>query len=328
MPPLHQLHKQRNRLDTILLLGGMLLLLLTLCTSLFGSDGLLLMLFSILLLLLFTPRASAWLTLRIHHARQLSFNSVPGLYRIVDRLAYKAGLPQTPILFYIPSGSPNAFAMLEHDQPLIAVTDALLRQLNQDELTAVLAHEISHIRNGDLQIMMVAELLNRLTSILFTAGWMMLVIVLPLWLLSDISIPWLTILLLLTAPLATTLMQLALSRTREFDADLDAALLTRDPATLAAALIKIDRFGANWWSLLLPTRSHADTTWARSHPSTAERVRRLRALEAEQQQQYPSWHHPFLMSNRLMSEPDRPFRVPDRGSSVNPSTLGDGQVAL
>ena len=87
---------------------------------------------------------------------------------------------------------------------------------------------------------------------------------------------------------------------------LDTALLTHDPATLAAALIKIDRFGVNWWALLLPTRSQADTSWARSHPSTAERVHRLRALDAEQQQQYPSWH-PFLMPNRLMNQPARPF---------------------
>jgi len=87
---------------------------------------------------------------------------------------------------------------------------------------------------------------------------------------------------------------------------LDTALLSRDAATLAAALIKIDRFGANWWSLLLPTRSHADTSWAGSHPSTAARVRRLRTLDVEQQQQYPSWH-PFLMPNRLMHEPALPF---------------------
>jgi len=302
MSPLHQAHKLRNKLHSALLLSAMLLLLLALCVSLFGGNGLLLMLFASGLLL-FTPRASAWLTLRLHRARPLCFDAAPELYRIVDRLAQRAALPAHPLLFYIPSTTPNAFAMTEHGQPLIAVTEALLSQLNQQELTGVLAHEISHIRNGDLQVMMIAEMLNRLTSILSTAGWMVLVIFLPLWLVSDIPLPWPAMLLLLTAPMAATLLQLALSRTREFDADLDAARLTGDPATLAAALIKIDRFGANWWSLLLPARRHAGTSWARTHPSTAERVRRLQTLDAEHRQAC-SPVHPLLIPNRLISATD------------------------
>jgi heat shock protein HtpX len=282
MSPLHQSHKQRNRFHTTLLIANMLLLLLLLCLSLFGSDGVLLMLFAFGLLVLFTPRASAWLTLRLHHARQLPFDAAPNLYRIVEQLSQRAGLEQHPLLFYIPSATPNAFAMLEGDQPLIAVTDALLNRLNQAELTAVLAHEISHIRNGDLVVMMFADLLNRLTSSLSTVGWLMLVLFLPVWLLSDVMLPWLAIVLLLLAPLASTLLQLALSRTREFDADLDAAELTGDPATLATALMKIEQSHDKWWFLLLPSRHSENPAWTRTHPSTAERVRRLRALAAEQ----------------------------------------------
>ncbi len=301
MSSLHQTHKLRNQLHSMLLLSAMLLLLLSLCTSLFGSNGLLLMLFASALLL-FTPRASAWLTLRLHRARPLSFDEAPQLYRIVDRLADRAELPAHPLLFYIPSATPNAFAMSERGQPLIAVTEGLLHQLDQQQLTAVLAHEISHIRNGDLQVMMIAEMLNRLTASLSTTGWIMLLIFLPLWMVSDLPLPWLAIGLLLTAPLAATLLQLALSRTREFDADLEAARLTGNPQALASALVSIDRFGANWWSLLLPNRGHPSDAWVRTHPSTAERVRRLRQLAAEQQQAASPWP-PFLTPAPLITIP-------------------------
>lgn len=283
MPSMHEAHKRRNTLHTALLFGAMLLLLLALTTSLFGSDALLLMLITFGMLLLFTPRASAWLILRLHHARQLPFDSAPELYRIVQNLARRAELPQYPLLFYIPSATPNAFAMQEHGQPLIAVTDGLLNSLNQDEITAVMAHEISHIRNGDLYVMMAADLITRLTSSFATAGWLILLISLPVWLLTGIAMPWLAVLLLLLAPLASTLLQLALSRTREFDADLDAARITADPAALARALLKLEQSNKHWWRWLIPLQYKADYSWMHSHPSTKERVRRLRSLAAEQQ---------------------------------------------
>jgi len=282
MSPLHKTNKLRNRVHSVLLLAAMLLLLLALCTSLFGNNGLLLLLFTLGLSLLFTPRASAWLTLRLYHARQLPFEAAPQLYRIVDQLARKAGLKTHTTLFYIPGRLPNAVAMQERGQPLIAVTDALLRNLDQDEIAAVLAHEISHIRNDDLNVMMLADLLTRLTSVLSTAGWVMLIIFLPLWLLTDTMLPWLAIALLMFAPIASALLQLALSRTREFDADMDAARLTGNPAALARALIKIERGGNGWWNLFLPPR-HSPDSWARTHPPTEERVRRLRALAVEQE---------------------------------------------
>ena len=288
MSPLHQAHKQRNQRQSILLLATMLLLLLLLCTSLFGHNGWLFMLVAIALLLLFSPRASAWLTLRLHHARPLPFEMAPELYRTVDRLAERAQLQQHPLLFYIPSSTPNAFALLENKQPLIAVTDGLLRRLDHAELTAVLAHEISHIRNGDLDVMLLADLLTRLTSSLSTAGWFMLAICLPAWILSDIALPWPAFVLLMLAPLATSLLQLALSRTREFDADLEAIGLTGSPATLARALLKIEQNHGNWWTLLFPARHSIDPVWMRTHPSTRERVRRLRMLATEQYYPMPT----------------------------------------
>jgi heat shock protein HtpX len=304
MSPLHQSHKLRNSMHTLILLSGMLLLLLALFTSLFGSEGIVMMLFSFALLLLFTPRASAWLVLRLHRARQLPFASAPELYRIVEQLARHAELSEHPLLFYIPSPTPNAFAMSERGQPLIAVTDGLLEHLDSNEIAAVLAHEISHIRNGDLNVMMAADLISRMTGSLATVGWLMLVINLPLWLLTGTALPWLAILLLLFAPLASTLLQLALSRTREFDADLDAARITGDAGALARALLKLEQVNSRWWNWLIPMRHEAGSSWARTHPSTRERVRRLRALAAEQQA-HASGPAGFYPPYRFIAEPVR-----------------------
>jgi heat shock protein HtpX len=309
MTALHyQLHKQRNSLHTLLLLSGMLLLLVALGTSLLGTDGLALMLLVIGALLLFTPKASAWLTLRLYRARQLPFDSMPDIYRMLERLARQAGLSQQPLLFYVPSTVPNAFAMLENEQPLIAVTDGLLRSLNQREMTAVLAHEISHICNGDLSVMMIADLLNRLTASLSTVGWLMLLFLLPVWLLTELTLPWLTILLLLLAPGLANLLQLALSRSREFDADLDAVHLTGDPSGLARALVKIERTTGKWWlNLLLPARRSTDPSWLRSHPSTEERIRRLNVLAADTSRPMPESSAPITIAPqyRIIIRPER-----------------------
>jgi heat shock protein HtpX len=89
----------------------------------------------------------------------------------------------------------------------------------------------------------------------------------------------------LLAPGVANLLQLALSRTREFDADLDAVQLTNDPAALARALVKIEQASGRWWSFLLPARRSTDPSWIRTHPSTEERVRRLNALAADADRQ-------------------------------------------
>lgn len=305
MSPLHRFHKQRNLLHTVLLLGGMFLLLVALCNSLFGGNGLLMVVILIAMLLLFTPRASAWLTLRLYRARQLSFAEAPGLYRIVESLSQRAGVDRHPVLFYLPTATPNAFAMMERDQPLIAVTDGLLRLLNRDELAAVLAHEVSHIRNGDLQVMMIAEMIVRLTASLASTGWLMLILLLPLWLVAGVTIPFTALLLLLSAPLLSMLLQRALSRTREFDADLDAVGITGRPAALASALVKLEQTSGRWWYRMLPWPGHGGSGLLLTHPATEERVARLRDLALEQRGHlfgFPGGHpgEHFLISDRWL----------------------------
>ena len=276
----HQLIKQRNTLQTLLLLCCMCLLLIMVGVSIFGSSSIPMILFVAVVATLLSPKASAWLTLRLYRARQLAPHNAPELYQIVEELTQRAGISTVPLLFYIPSSSKNGFAMLAGEQPIIAVTDGLLRILDLREIRAVLAHEVSHIKNGDLKLMMLADLLSRLTALLASSGWLLLLLFLPIYLFSQIQLPWLSIVLLLAAPTLANLLQLALSRTREFDADADAAMLTGDPAGLAAALTKIETHNQPWWiKITLPGRN-SDPSLLRSHPPTEERIERLQQLAA------------------------------------------------
>jgi heat shock protein HtpX len=173
----------------------------------------------------------------------------------------------------------NAFAVGRREDAVIAVTDGMLRVLNLRELTGVLAHEISHIRNRDLWLMGIADLAGRLTRLMTLLGLALLLVNLPLWLGGVASVPWLLIPLLVFAPQITVLLQLALSRAREFDADLDAAGLTGDPDGLASALAKLERYQHGVWEqILLPGQRLPEPSVLRTHPPTAERIARLEAL--------------------------------------------------
>ena len=285
---------------SLLLLAAMLVLFMLLGRVLFGPGGGILLLFGMLLLIAFMPRASAWLTLRLYRAELLSPAQAPGLFHMVDTLRRRAGLEQMPMLFLVPSSTPNAFAMLHGERTLIAVTDGLIRLLDRRQLAGVLAHEISHIRHGDLYVMQLADLLTRLTATLADIGWLTLLLWLPFSLLAGMSMPWFAVLLLLVAPVLSSLLQLALSRTREFDADLGAVELTGDAEGLAVALLRIEQGATPWWQwLLLPGRQRAAPSLLRTHPLVSERVQRLREVAQQQPQAGRSWFsdsEPFLQS--------------------------------
>lgn len=150
------------------------------------------------------------------------------------------------------------------------------------ELAGVLAHELSHVRNNDLWIMNLADAISRLTMVMSYVGMILLLVSLPLALIGLATVPWLLVLLLAFSPTIAALLQLALSRAREFDADLDAAGLTRDLAGLASALRKLElaQGGGLWERILLPGRRVPDPSLLRSHPPIEERIRRLHALQA------------------------------------------------
>jgi heat shock protein HtpX len=203
----------------------------------------------------------------------------------MEELAQRAQLPYVPALYYVPSRMLNAFAVGTRRNAAIGLTDGLLRGLNLRELTGVLAHEMSHIRNNDMRSMSVADVISRVTNLFSTFGKFLLLVNLPLIFMGSAPISWWAILLLIVAPFISGLLQLALSRTREFDADLDAIQLTHDPVGLMNALQKLEYYATNiWQQVLFPGRGVPDPSIFRTHPHTKDRLARLQELNPQQYQ--------------------------------------------
>ena len=141
----------------------------------------------------------------------------------------------------------NAFATGSPDNAVIGITEGLLRRLSLRELAGVLAHELSHVRNNDLSVMSLADTMTRFTQVLSYLAVILAIFNLPAWLLGDADMPFAALLLLYLAPTIGSLLQLGLSRTREYDADLEAAELTGDPRGLASALDKLERYQGQFW---------------------------------------------------------------------------------
>ena len=141
----------------------------------------------------------------------------------------------------------------------IGVTDGILRGLNMGELTGVLAHEISHIEHNDIRVMAFADVISRVTSLFSSFGQFLLFINFPLLLVGMRPFSWFAIILLIAAPTLSGLLQLAISRTREFDAEVGAVRLTGDAEGLASALQKLESYQANMFKrMLMPGHSSAD----------------------------------------------------------------------
>lgn len=278
-PTRRRRHKLRNLIQSVVLLGGMTGLLAACAWIVVGPEGMVWIALGAGLALALGPRVSPRLVLALYRARALSPYEFPAGYEVLDLLARRAGLARPPRLYYVPSAMLNAFAVGDREASAIAVTDGMLRAFNLRELAGVLAHELSHIRNNDLWIMNLADSISRLTIFMAYAGMLLILVGLPLLIAERGSVPWLLVLLLVLSPTLANLLQLALSRAREFDADLDAAGLTGDPAGLASALQKLELAqGSLWERVVLPGRRIPNPSLLRSHPATEERIRRLLEL--------------------------------------------------
>ena len=276
-----QRHKFRNGLQAVLLLGGMAVLLMVVGWVLAGTIGIWVAALGTLILA-GGQRVSPQMLFRMYRARRLTPAEAPTLFRVIEVLAQRAALPVLPSLYYIPSAMLNAFTVGQLPNVAIGVTDGLLRRLTQRELVGVLAHEMSHIVHRDTWVMGLADVVSRTTSLCANAGQLLLIISIPSMLLSAYSPPWLLILILLSAPTLSALLQLALSRTREFDADLEAVRLIGDADGLAAALARLVRYQHGFLErLLMPGRRLPDPTLLRTHPTTEERIERLQTLTGE-----------------------------------------------
>jgi len=306
-------HRVQNDLHTILLIGGMAILLGLIGYLLFGKIGLLLLVVGGIFFASAGPRVTPKVVLRMYKAKPVAVEEDTQLFEIVEELAQRADLSRIPKLFYIPSKMINAFATGTRDNALIGVTDGILRALNGKEITAVLAHEMSHIKNNDIKVMGMADTIMRVTHMLSGIGKILLLINLPLILVGKGSFSWLAVALLIFAPNIATMLQLGLSRAREYDADVGAVDLTKDPHSLASALQKLEEMHTGLLQkIILPGRKVPEPSLLRTHPHTEDRIERIQLMAEELQQDEndislgDTWQAGFLPSNLVNNQAKQP----------------------
>lgn len=272
-------YRVQHLLQSAALLAALAGLLCLLGWILFGPAALVWFVLLGVAVTLVAAGISPAVALKLHGAREIPLWQAPELHALLQILARRAHLPHTPRLYYLPSPVLNAFAVGSQRQAVITLTDGLLRSLTSAELAGVLAHEVSHVRRNDMWIMSLADMVGRMILVLAQVGLLSLFLLTPILWVSGKPFPWLIALLLMAAPALSALLQLALSRTREFAADLGAAELTGEPRALAAALVKIEQRQGRWFErLLLPGGRTQRSGLLRTHPTTSERVGRLLTL--------------------------------------------------
>lgn len=279
-----------NRTKTLILLAALTALFLGVGQALGGRGGLAIAVVFAAAMNLGAYWFSDKIVLRMYNAQEVTPAEAPELYGVVNHLATRASLPM-PRVYVIPEETPNAFATGRNPaHAAVAVTQGILRMLSRDELEGVIAHELGHVKNRDTLIMAVtATIAGALGHLANMAMWGMM--------LGgrrdedeDSSGGVLGgLVAMIVAPLAATMIQMAISRTREFVADEAAAKMTQRPMSLASALRKIDA-----WSHRVPMQAATPATahlfiinplhgggmmrLFSTHPPTEERVARLEAL--------------------------------------------------
>ncbi|MDG4790032.1 zinc metalloprotease HtpX [Micromonospora sp. WMMD1102] len=284
------MHSHHNRLKTAALLGLLTALILGVGYWFGGSGGLVIAVFVSLALNAASYFWSDKLALRSMRAQPVTEAEFPALYQMVRELATEAKQPM-PRLYVSPTMQPNAFATGRNPKnAAVAVTQGITQILDYRELRGVIGHELSHVYNRDILISSVAAGLAGIITMLANIAWFI-----PLGGGDDEDSPNPAVLLLtlILGPIAATLIQLAISRNREFQADASGAALTRDPLALASALRKIH---AGTKALPLPADNRLTSTahlmidnpfkgggvanLFSTHPKMEERVRRLERMAA------------------------------------------------
>ena len=233
------------------------------------------------------------MALRAYNAQPLSESDVPELYQLVRDLTERAHMPM-PRLYVIPTDVPNAFATGRNENhAAVAVTEGILSMLDRDELAGVLSHELSHIRHRDTLIMTLAASIATAISYIANAAQWLAIFGGARDEEGRSSNPIALLVTIVVAPLAATLIQLALSRSREFMADASGAAISGKPLALASALEKLDAYAhhkvmadakpaTSGLFIINPLAGAGGVANLFStHPSTEERVEKLREIAAQ-----------------------------------------------
>lgn len=246
-----------NTFKTALLLTALTLCLMLLGEHYGGRNGMILAFAFAAAMNFFSYFYSDKLALAMYRAQPVTREQLPRVYQVVERMTQRIGLPM-PKIYVIPSDSPNAFATGRNPKHAsVAVTQGILNLLNDDELEGVLAHELGHVRNRDILTSSIAATLAGAITMLARMGY------------------WAslfgggdsrdrergggglgTLFMLILAPIAATLIQLAISRSREYEADATGAHITGNPYALASALEKLDAYSKRLPLQASPSNAH------------------------------------------------------------------------
>ncbi|MBU6194916.1 MAG: zinc metalloprotease HtpX [Burkholderiales bacterium] len=278
-----------NLMKTAILMAAITALFMAVGQAMGGQQGMVLALLVALGMNFFSYWFSDKMVLKMYNAREVDENTAPGFYRMVRELAQKAELPM-PRVYLIDEDAPNAFATGRNPHhAAVAATTGIMRVLSERELRGVMAHELAHVKHRDILISTISATMAGAISMLANFAMMFG---------SRDSEgrptnPIATIAVMILAPLAASLIQMAISRAREFEADRGGAEISGDPRALASALDKIHRYAQG-----LPLEAaerHPETAQMMivnplsggglrglfsTHPATEERVERLLALAA------------------------------------------------
>jgi heat shock protein HtpX len=275
-----------NNVKVFMLMAGLTALFVAIGGYLAGQSGMIMALLLTGGMNFFMYFASDKMVLRMYGARLVSSAEAPELYGMVDRLRQRAGLPM-PTVAIAPHDQPNAFATGRNPQhAVVCVTEGILRVLSREELEGVIAHELAHIKNRDMLLQTVtatmAGAISNLAWIGMFAGGRGND--------EEGSNPFSSLLMVILAPLAASLVQMAISRQREFKADAMGAEISGRPLALASALRKLE-IGARQIPMHVSPAAapHAQVNplaysgsgmakLFSTHPSTEERVARLQAM--------------------------------------------------
>ena len=261
------------KVRSALLLAAMALVLVLSARQVAGPAGVVLTAGLLLVGLWLAPHASAERLMRFFRAVKVDAHSMPELVAEVRELARHAKLPATPQLYVLHNPGLSALSVGTAKESAIGISHRVLHRLTRAQAKAIVAHEMAHIVAGDITILALSQVIARLVRTLAVVGILFAFVVA---LTSDASVSPLALLLVCIAPLTVTLFQLALSRSREFDADQFAARLTGDAPSLASALQHIETDQQTLWQRMFwPIGEARLPSWLRTHPRTRDRVSRL-----------------------------------------------------
>ena len=274
-----------NMVKTTMLLTFMTMLFMGVGYLVGGQGGMLIALVLAAGMNLFSWWNSGSMVLKMHHAREVNGQSAPDLYHMVEDLAYNANLPM-PKVYILDTDQPNAFATgRSPNHAAVAVSTGLLDRMTQEEVAAVMAHELAHIRNRDTLTMTITATL---------AGAIGMLANFAMFFGGNRNSPFGIIGALATmilAPMAAGLVQMAISRAREYEADKDGAEICGNPLWLASALEKIESYARGIFNedaerapatahlfIINPLNGRSMDNLFSTHPNTANRIEALHAL--------------------------------------------------